>query len=215
MMLSQLDSPNTGLWLLLFVLVMVTGSLWILRRRTHRQPVTRMATREKLDRVREQSQMRRSMDELLLQLEDLSRRINAHVDTKFVKLETVVRDADDRIRRLEQLLAQARTPAQRPTTPSTAAGVIPPIAVNRSSGNGTESSAVGHDSPTNRPTASPTPQMPNAAATTSPTVFEPLTPQHRRIFELADQGSSAAEIAESLNVMLGEVELVLNLRNVK
>jgi hypothetical protein len=43
----------------------------------------------------------------MLQLEKLAKDVNAQLDTKFVKLERVIADADGRIARLEHLLRQA------------------------------------------------------------------------------------------------------------
>src|SRR5262245_41987123 len=41
--------------------------------------------------------LRRDLDDLLVELQDLSRRITAEIDTRFAKLEAAMRDADRRI----------------------------------------------------------------------------------------------------------------------
>lgn len=44
------------------------------------------------------------LHDLIRELDDLSRQINARIDTRFAKLETVIRDADQRIEELTELL---------------------------------------------------------------------------------------------------------------
>ncbi|MCK4343473.1 MAG: hypothetical protein KAY37_17300 [Phycisphaerae bacterium] len=94
---------DNGFLYLLAVLCLVMLSVSMPRRSQQRRATTRDLTREQLARLRDQRGVQHSMEEVLLQLEDVSRRINAQVDTEFMKLETVIRDADDRIARLEQL----------------------------------------------------------------------------------------------------------------
>ena len=50
--------------------------------------------------------MQEDMQELLVELQELSREINAQIDTKFAKLEAALRNADDRIEQLERLIRQ-------------------------------------------------------------------------------------------------------------
>ena len=107
---------DNGFFYLLAVLCLVMLSVSMLRRSHQRRATSRDLTREQRARLRDQSQIRQSMEELLLQLEEVSRRINAQVDTKFVKLETVIKDADARIAHLQQL-----TSAAAPNGPHTAA----------------------------------------------------------------------------------------------
>lgn len=105
MMLSEADTLQNGLIILAAALGLTFFSLSLTRRAQRRAAASRHESRTQSDSLREQSRLHSSMDGLLLQLEDISRRINAQIDTKFVKLETVVRDADDRIARLEGLLS--------------------------------------------------------------------------------------------------------------
>jgi len=55
----------------------------------------------------EAQQLRRDLEALLVELQELSRKISAQIDTRFAKLETVIRDADRRIAVLERLNQQA------------------------------------------------------------------------------------------------------------
>jgi len=54
-----------------------------------------------------QADMQEDMQELLVQLQELSRDINAQMDTRFARLESAIRDADDRIDALEKLIRRA------------------------------------------------------------------------------------------------------------
>lgn len=171
---STIGAIDNNLLLLLAVLCLVMLSVSMLRRTQQRQATAREVTREQLARLRDQRDVQQSMEELVLQLEDVSRRVNAQVDTKFVKLETVIRDADQRIARLEQLSRGAPGDDSDPPAP-----------------------ALPQDEP---------PAIPSNAA----------HPERlQRIYELADSGATPMTIADTLEIPLGQVELILNLRKFK
>jgi septal ring factor EnvC (AmiA/AmiB activator) len=73
------------------------------------------SSREDLQRqipsLREQMDMRANLEKLISDLETLSRQINAHIDTRFCKLEVLLKEADDKIRRLEALKSGKAVPA--------------------------------------------------------------------------------------------------------
>lgn len=190
--LAELDS---GMYLLLAVLclVMLSVSLW--RRTRDRQTTARDVTRDQLARLRDQRELKVSMDELLVQLEEVSRRINAQVDTRFMKLESVVRDADERIARLEAL-----TQAPDPNSPET-------------------SQKPRNHEPT-------TPSLPQNGTSTTPTTSaesqsedpparQSFRERRQRICEMSDAGAAPMTIADALRIPLGEVELVLSMRDFK
>lgn len=56
----------------------------------------------------------RDLDELIVELQELSRRISAEIDTRFAKLETAIRDADRRIAVLHRLNRGQGAPAAAP-----------------------------------------------------------------------------------------------------
>ena len=203
---------DSGFSYLLIVLCLVMLSVSMLRRTHQRRATARDLTREQLARMRDQTNIRQSMEELLLQLEDVSRRINAQVDTKFARLETVVRDADERIARLQGLTGRKRLPT----------------------------SAVSDTPPTSSPSQkrSPTGPVPGEAfkpgrpAGTAPaksdrppaSLVEPVSPKpapngpsdrKAKVYEMADAGAKPMTIADTLQIPLGEVELLLNLRGFK
>jgi len=52
-------------------------------------------------------QLRQDVESLIVELDELARKINAQIDTRFAKLEAVIRDADRRIATLERLANRA------------------------------------------------------------------------------------------------------------
>jgi hypothetical protein len=186
MILSEIDSAGDGMMTVLLVLCATVIMIVLLRRHQFRSTSRREMSRDHIARIRDQHKLRESMDELLLQLEEVSRRVGAQVDTKFAKLETVIRDADERIARLEGVLGRSGDTRPQPRAPGSA----------KREGAG-ETPAGGTD----------TPAAPNPA--------EPPDPRFQRVYELIDAGSSPIKAAEQLGLPLGEVELILDLRDLR
>lgn len=104
----QLSSE--GMVALAFALLAAGLLMSSLRRRLQRRSQQEMrssAQRSAPAPRSEQQQLRRDLESLLVELQELSRKISAQIDTRFAKLETVIRDADRRIAVLERLNRQA------------------------------------------------------------------------------------------------------------
>jgi hypothetical protein len=191
MILSLTSSVDNGMTTLLLVLCAIVIMIVLLRRHQFRGTTRRDMGRDHIARLRDQHQLRQSMDELLVQLEEVSRSVGAQVDTKFAKLEKVIHDADERVARLERVLGRpGREPAESPTkTPATPA----------------------------KPDTPP----PNVASARAPVraerspSIEPSDPRFQRVYDLVDAGASAITAAQQLNMPVGEVELILNLRQLR
>jgi hypothetical protein len=65
--------------------------------------ITREEAQRQMPSLREHMNVRADLERLLVDLQDLSRQLNAHIDTRFCKLEVLMKEADDKIRRLEAL----------------------------------------------------------------------------------------------------------------
>lgn len=233
MILGLSGEMQQGLVVLLMALCAVTITLTMLRRRQFQTVSARDLVREQFARLRDQKEIKVSMEELLLQLEDMSRRVNAQLDTKFVRLETVIRDADDRIARLTEsrnpaaLLASAPPPsnptalrekggglevkpqespapptANPPDSPMSFSRCLPHVDPASSEVIRAESPERGHDHGDDTPGERESRDAPH----------EPLTEHHRRVYNLFDTGVAPIQIAQRLDVSLGEIELILNLR---
>jgi len=170
----------TGYLLLGIILVAVSLIIVATRRRAaDRAGSPREYAREQIARLREEHAVKSDMESLLVQLTELSREINAQIDTRFAKLEQAIADADERIAALEALLRRA-------------AGIENVDVVVTDDGVS--------ETETKRPES---------------IEAEPADPRYTRIYELADQGLSAVEIAQQVGQTAGEVELILNLRRGK
>ncbi|MFQ5463273.1 MAG: hypothetical protein ACE5E5_11690 [Phycisphaerae bacterium] len=124
---------------------------------------------------------RRDVDAVMIELDKLARQIHAQIDTRFAKLEAVIRDADQRIATLQRLADEA---ARRPARTAHALDIT--------LGSEAPDLEVSADSPADG----------GAIKSTS---------DHQPILDLADQGLSMHEIAERVARPIGEVELILSL----
>ena len=212
----------SGLWVPLLAFLGVALLLIQLRRHQFRTTTARDVTRDQSARLRDQRGIQQTMDQLLIQLEELSRRINAQVDTKFLKLETVIRDADDRIARLEGLLGKSKQPGTRTTGAVKAPEAKPVSEPGRESRPTTPPPKASPPVP-RASTPPPEPSTPPAVASTPPARVDealeparpvtPADPRVGRVHALADAGQQPIKIAEELDMPLGEVEFILNLRD--
>ncbi len=161
-----------GQFALLAVIVMVTTLMLIANARRRREggPSPRAYAREQIARLKEEKIVHSDITEIMTQLQQVAREINAQLDFKFTRLEHSIRDADDRIDQLERVL-------------------------RRASGKSTLDVTVSDD-------ASRDPRDSSRAD----------SPYRERIFTLADTGKSSNEIARAVAAPIGEVELVLALR---
>lgn len=92
----------------LVILVAAVVGLTILMRATARRvraskQVSATPPKERYAEYQEASRAVRSVGQVMLELDQLSREVHGRLDTKLVRLETVIRDADERIERLSRL----------------------------------------------------------------------------------------------------------------
>jgi hypothetical protein len=120
----------------------------------------------------------------MVELDQLARQVHGKLDTRFAKLEAVIRDADERIDQLARLLRE-------------------------SSGKGTLDVTIDDE-----PFEAPRPESASAAGLVTPEKpLTPRGERNRQvIFDLADDGVEPVEIAQRVGRTTGEVELILSLR---
>lgn len=154
---------------LLFVLGLLTLSMtWARHRvRMKRREARQARAQVSNSSVDELPAAAQSLQKIMLDIEEAARRVNAQLDTKFVRLERTIAAADRRLVSLEELLERAQNSV--PQSPTTSVD----------------------------PNAAPTP---------------PPDPRFAHIYQLADTGASTQQIADAVNMPIGEVEVVLNLR---
>ncbi len=181
---SSKDS-STQYLLLLAAVVMGTCVILNMRRRRPLDGSPKQYRREIDSAVGQGASVKRDMERLLVELEELSRKINSQVDTKFAKLEQSISDADRRISAMRILIDECKRVSANVDTPAAAEPQEE------------DASKESTDSP-------PDPAVQSPAA--------PPDPLRQKIYALADEGLSAPEIARQLNEPIGEIELILNLR---
>ncbi|MCH8965653.1 MAG: hypothetical protein IIB58_11870 [Planctomycetes bacterium] len=110
----QTYAPLLGVVLLVFIMMRLTA-----RKQRQSGPTSQSHARDHLAKLKEEHAVKGDMQELMVELQDLSRDINAQIDTRFAKLEVSIRAADERIDILERLL---RTADGRPTIDTVVSG---------------------------------------------------------------------------------------------
>ena len=161
---------------------LVTTSL-LMRFRKRRAKAARAPTaQEQIQQNRQHRGMRGDLETLMVEIEALSKRFATQLDAKSIQLERLLDEADQRIARLEGLGQDA--------------------AESRFD---TDSGGLG-SSPAGPEAGSSDDQ---ASALAQEAGDDPLA---RSVYELADQGSDANQIARQLNEHVGKIELILALR---
>ena len=179
MLIGYTLSP--GQTALLALIALAVGlMLWSTRRRVARSQ--RHASRPTLA-DQGIGDVRQQMERLLVELHDISREMNARLDTKIRVLSNLINEADERIRRLEALVSQVGM-REATGTASRSGRAEPPPAHGAASG------------PAAR---NPAPQPPPE--------------RYAEIYALADKGLDAQQIAQQTSTPTGEVELILGLRS--
>lgn len=189
--IAELSKPSTQQILILAAVVVATVVVLKMRGRRPLDGSPRQYRREIDSATARSSAVKRDMEQLLTALDELSRDISAQIDTRFAKLEQSIADADKRISALRILIEEAKKTGAGPRADSAAPSAPTPTA--------TIATTAG----------SPTDPQPAEQA------GSPSAPDERsrRIYELADQGRTPMQIAQELDQKIGEVELILNLRN--
>ena len=132
--------------------------------------------------------MYRQMGELMADLADMARQVNGQIDTRIAKLEYVIATADKKLEQLDEATKRfnAQMAFQDNHTESADNTPAPPKAQNN---------------PAPKPYSPPEPVKKRKE--TSPEVLS--------VLELADEGKTAVEIAQTLSRPTGEIELILAL----
>lgn len=139
-----------------------------------------------------QRSVERDMSNLLVELSEMSRQLTAQLDTRAAKLEVLLREADEK-------LAALRAEAGRPLEVVGEPRELPP---RHSVDRGFHRPLVESDDSL---------LLTHTPVRSTPTVETDA--RHAAVYELADEGHSAHEIARHLDRPSGEIELILALRS--
>jgi len=182
------QAPNfPGQWAVIalgIVTVLYVAVIRPMRKGKRKDPLARPAGQFSLA---QQRAVEREMSNLLVEYEEMLRRMTAQLETRSARLELLINQADER---LAQLRAATGTTSQQ-----NGGGRSTPPAEAAADADVPESTAP-------RPEGEPAGPVPDASES-SP---------HRPVYQLADQGQTPRQIAQQLNRPHGEIELILALR---
>lgn len=107
------DSPfrDYAPYVILLGLVMVTTSLLIGIRRKRRAAGSRVTAREQLERYKEKAAVRDDLQSVMVEVEQLAKRLSAQLDARAIAVERLIDEAEAKIQRLEQLTRERQPPA--------------------------------------------------------------------------------------------------------
>ncbi len=232
-LIDRLSSPDT---LFVFgVLLLVVIMFRMLRknyksnaRRSNSQP----SPQDRIEQIN--TRARNSMEpseRVMVQAEEMARRLGATLDNKAARLELLIEEADRKLAILNRSLSTAtpspqvsapQTPSPRTIDPSLldrarmeqdleerqtrVVGRIDPEPTLDAGPLANEPTNQPTNEPINRPIAEPTPDA------HQPPPKDPQESIQTQIVELAATGLSNIDIAHRLNHPIGQVELILNLR---
>ncbi len=100
---------SEGQLVLILVILVVSALMLVSTRRRLRESRNspKAYAREQIARLRDEHAVVSDMEEVMARLEQVAREVQARIDTRFAKLESVIRDADQRTDRLERLIRRA------------------------------------------------------------------------------------------------------------
>ncbi len=184
-----------------FILGVMFITAWLImriRKRSARRG-TQPTARDQLERYRTRDAVRGDLEGLMVDIEQLARRLGAQLDAKSQQLETLLAEADQRIAALGGAVPPASGPVDRyepeaaePTPASTPPPPPAPVPAPEAPGRG--------------------PGAQGAAASLSDPQQPQPDPLVARVHVLSDTGRTPTEIAGDLNEPIGKVELILALR---
>lgn len=155
------------------------------RRRIRKsRPVNEEPKRNRQESSRDTAAVR-DVEQVMIELDQLSQEVHARLDAKVVKLERLIRDADARIARLSSDVTVTSNRRLDVT--------LDAESPQRSWSTNADLTDEGNNS---------TPPRPEALS------------QHATLYRLADEGLSTAEISKKTGRLAGEVELILSLRKI-
>ncbi|NBC10330.1 MAG: hypothetical protein GVY24_01160 [Planctomycetes bacterium] len=181
------ELQNIGWALAAIGVTLVTLSMVMGIRKKRRKMSGRVTARENLERYKAKAEVRDDLERVMVEVEEMARRVSAQLDAKTVAIEKLLRDAEAKVEQLNATLERFERAAAATTI-----------------GEGKDDGA--DDPPaTDDPVAPATPAPPGAAS--------PQDELSRRVYALADEGHAAPAIAKQLDEHIGKVELILALRS--
>ncbi len=172
--------------------VMLLVAWAMMRLRSKKRNARPMATpQEIIERNRQARGMQGQLEELMVEVEALTRRFGVQLDAKARRLETLITQAEDRIAELREL--QGQPPMQR--------------AYDDEPSDASQHGAL--------QTSDASEQMQPSTPAPAPEQTVDDDPLAISVYNLADSGMDAHAIAMQLNEHVGKIELILALRKAR
>ena len=236
-LMDRLNSPNT---LFVFGVLLLVVLMFRMLRKNHKSNARRSNSQPSPHARIEQinTHARNSIEpseRIMVQAEDMARRLGATLDNKAARLELLIEEADRKLAILNRSIATADAPKQQPSqhsvhqpeqfTTQPSPRTIDPTLLDRArmeqDFEERQTRVAGRIDP--EPTPANNKHQPVQPVTQQPVPSEPAAVQagpqadpqeliQTQIVELAASGLSNIEIAHQLNHPIGQVELILNLR---
>ncbi|HWL94943.1 MAG TPA: hypothetical protein VNT79_15595 [Phycisphaerae bacterium] len=221
-MIAQFTGPTPAQWLIILALALfVVLVLSISQRNRRRAGSPRQYGREIDGATRRSEAVKKDLESLLVEINELTRSISGQFDERLVKLESLIARADQRIDALRNLAQPTITggrvavSAERVKVDDSAtASISSPVGRGRAMDILVDDAAdyTGHIASENLSATRLTqPSIPGHDAPVARLRGLENHP-HQDVYALADQGRTPLEIAQSLSRAVGEVELILHLR---
>jgi len=185
------ELQNIGWALAAIGVTLVTLSLVMGIRKKRRKMSGRVTARETLDRYKAKSEVRDDLERVMVEVEEMARRVSAQLDAKTVAIEKLLRDAQTKVEQLNAAIERFERAAA-------------------ASANGEGKADGADDSPAPGDSVAPAPDTPTP---TPPRAASPQDELSRRVYALADEGHAAPAIARQLDEHIGKIELILALRS--
>jgi TolA-binding protein len=126
-MLAQID-PAESPWAMAVLgvgLLLVIASLFIGIRRQRAADAGRLTATEQIERNRKLRGMQGQLEQLMVEIEEMARRVSAQLDNKAVRLEKLLDEAELKIAELQRLEEGATPPARTTVQPPPEAAPAP------------------------------------------------------------------------------------------
>jgi len=107
-LIAQLFSKRSHMTDILLVggVALVTASLLMGYIKRRKKAAVRPTPHEQIDRMKQQRGMRGDLENLMVEIEQLSRRFGAQLDAKSIRLERLLGEADRRIEKFQELIRE-------------------------------------------------------------------------------------------------------------
>jgi hypothetical protein len=199
------DSNEAKAYIAIAVGVMGLAYLWL-------RPMLKKKRRDPLEKapfssLSQQRSVEREMQNLLVELSEMSRQVTAQLDTRAKKLDLLIQEADQKIAQLTRLSREGASDDRAIGSPRAN------VEGDARSGELVESPAEPFGKLRMSLDSSHSEEGSAKVSTSNSEVEEtPPDPRHAEIYALAAEGIAAPEIARQLGRPRGEIELILALR---